>query len=180
MTAPTIEAFLTQPDDDLEDTDLGPVEAALAAGQTFRAEVYDSGDPLESIADSLRTLVGRVTEHSEDEKAADRMQEAFDDLDAKHAELYAVLARVEKIVAKSTSKVSLDVKAAINAWRKPEVPAEPASDEPPSAPEMPAHDADVQAWRDYARSLGYSGAPVDEGNRSQIRTLLGIGQPVDE
>lgn len=180
MTTPTISpsitAFLSQPEDDLHDgadTSRGPVEAVLA-------ERAGHGDPLESIADSLRQLVGMVTKHSEDEQLADRRLELLDDLEAKHAELYDVLAQVEKIVAKSTSKVSLDVKAAINAWRNPDAaPAEPAGDEPePMA--QPAPDAEVEEWRAYARSLGYAGAPVEQGNRSQIRTLLGVEQPVTE
>lgn len=39
---------------------------------------------------------------------------------------------------------------------------------------VPAHDAGVEEWRAYARSLGYSSPKVDNANRSQIRSLLGI------
>lgn len=171
---PTVEEFLAQQgtDDEAED---------------FPAEIYDSGDPLESIADSLRTLVGMVKGHTEEEQASERLQEAFDDLESKQQSLFDLLADVEKVVSKSTSKVSLEVKDAINAWRNPEVPAvheaEPVGVTVPveNATEMglsqPAHDADVEEWRKYARGLGYAGSPVDEGNRSQIRTLLGIEQP---
>lgn len=41
---------------------------------------------------------------------------------------------------------------------------------------QPAHNAPVEEWREYARSLGYAGPDIDKANRSMIRTTLGIAQ----
>lgn len=104
----------------------------------------------------------------------------------------SLIEQIEAIVKKSTSKVSLEVKAAIEEWRRPE--AAEAEPEPEQEPEghiskaereqmmggfvgRPTHDADVEAWRSYARSQGYTGTDVDTMNRSQIRTMLGITHP---
>lgn len=43
----------------------------------------------------------------------------------------------------------------------------------------PTRDADVEQWRSYARSAGYTG-DVDSMNRSQIRTVLGIDHGAGE
>ncbi len=48
----------------------------------------------------------------------------------------------------------------------------------PMSQAMPAADASVEEWRAYARGLGYTGSDVDTMNRSQVRTMLGIEQPV--
>lgn len=45
-------------------------------------------------------------------------------------------------------------------------------------PELPAHDAPVEAWRSYAKAVGAAGPDIDSMNRSQIRTALGVAQPV--
>jgi uncharacterized protein YoxC len=180
---PTVEQFLAEQSSELDDVeaDLGPVETVLR-----------NGDPLASIAESLQTLVGMVTAHTEDEQLAERRLELLDDLEAKYDELHSVLATIEKIVAKSTSKVSLDVKAAINAWRNPEVTATEPMDEPgpevveseasveaDARPDQPAHDAAVDEWRAYCRALRpaeFLPTTLDTMNRSQIRTFLGIEQ----
>ncbi len=186
-TSPSIDAFLTQPADD--GSDFGPVEALLSE--------RDDTDPLTSIAGSLQAIADAVraglesTPGAAGDTEADRLREAYDDLEAKHAALYDLLADVEKIVAKSTSKVSLEVKAAINAWKAPVVPAQ---DEPDAVtdpgegqglaavrPEQPAHDAPVEAWRAYCRELRpaeFLPTELDNMNRSQIRTFLGLEQPV--
>lgn len=61
--------------------------------------------------------------------------------------------------------------------------ADPAELAVPLAPPPtePDRDADVEEWRSFARGLGYAGPDVDEANRSQIRTMLGIphGEPRD-
>lgn len=113
-TAPTAEQFLAM--QDTEDDE-------------FTAEIHDTGDPLESIADSLRTLVQVIEAPQREEQASARLQEAFDDLEEKHQSLFGLLAEVEKIVKPSTSKVSLEVKAAIDAWKSPEVPQALTADE---------------------------------------------------
>lgn len=43
----------------------------------------------------------------------------------------------------------------------------------------PARDADVEEWRAYARQRGVYVTGLDTMNRSQIRTMLGIEQPVE-
>lgn len=71
------------------------------------------------------------------------------------------------------------------AWSGPSVDGEASTDPDPSvsnAPTQPADDAPVEEWRAYARSTAYDDNPeypdLDELNRSQIRTLLGIEQPM--
>lgn len=170
MSIPTPEEFLTtydQPDE--------PEEIEL--------------EPLESIAQSLRCLVAVAAEKpgdvvlvpppeqeaEEDGKVPgaqyDELLRDFDDLEDKHRVLFELVEEIAAIVKPSTSKVSLEVKAAIERWKAPEVP-------PESGPvdERPAHDAVWEEWARYAEDLGYT---VDSSmNRSQIRTLLGIEQPV--
>lgn len=158
-----------------------------------------SVDPLESIAESLSRIAASMggetftaelvqqegCEHADDLAQAMRDLQDRDDWEAKHQELFLVVAGIEKIVSKSTSKVSLEVKAAIDAWRKPVVRQALTADEVAALdvvihPEQPAHDADVEQWREYARGLGALPAEpdaIDSMNRSQIRTLLGIEQP---
>lgn len=174
------------------------------------------------------------------------VSEQYADLEAKHGTVLALIEEIRGIVKPSTSKVSLAVKAAIDAWADPQVPAgEPDEPEVPGEPEnpsteesngspydacsisqtaergawicsrgrghdgphrafrdselmaewdrlssgpsaeggspagAPAADASVEEWRAYARILGYQlRADVDTMNRSQIRTMLGIEQPV--
>jgi hypothetical protein len=166
-------------------THIPTVEQFLADQSNVDETEFEHADPLQSIADSLRQLVGSVVEHDTEESPDQRLKQAFDDLEAKHQTLWLLLAEVEKIVKPSTSKVSLEVKAAIEAWKSPEISeqAEPVAEPVPAsnATEMgyshPAHDADVEEWRTYARVLGYQGKDVDQANRSQIRTMLGIEQP---
>lgn len=192
-----------------------------------------SASPLDSIAHSLRTIAASMGGESltaelvtgADEEAAWRAE--YDDLYEKYNALFGLLADIEKIVKPSTSKVSLEVKAAIDAWKNPEVPQALTADEVasrchtqvptgPTSPDIckecsaniqdyvewpcppvqaaqkpvlndlrpegsaqPAHDAGVEEWRAYARNLGAvpEGTVLDQMNRSQIRTMLGIEQP---
>jgi hypothetical protein len=126
-TTPTVEEFLAQ--------------------LTTEADVeHELVEPLESIAESLRTIAASVGGETftaelvaEEDRANDNatlVHEARaerDDWQAKHESIFGVLATVEKIVSKSTSKVSLEVKAVINAWRTGEV-SEDESAEPDGAP----------------------------------------------
>lgn len=126
----------------------------------------------------------------------------LDDLGAKYDVVVQLVGEIGGIVKKSTSKVSLDVKAAIDAWANPAIPETPSpapdastSESPDTADHvatveasagegstpgylpMPAHDADVVDWYHYARALGHDEPGMENLNRSQIRTLLGIEQP---
>lgn len=145
-------------------------------------------DPLESIAFSLRFLVDRfeaehatetpLTEGIVTREEFDELAQAYDDLEAKHDLLRALVEEIEGIVKPSTSKLANQVRAAVQRWRAPEVPAAE-----PSADVVPADDAPVEAWRAYARNVrNMSGgeSSIDSMNRSQIRTMLGIEQPVSE
>lgn len=110
---PTPEQFLAEPsteEDDFEEVTIDPL-ASMA-------------ESLASIAKTLGIPVAARDAEAADAHAAElrELGQAYDDLEDKHRALYEVLADVEKIVAKSTSKVSLEVKAAINRWRNPEVP----------------------------------------------------------
>lgn len=154
-------------------------------------------EPLESIADSLRCLVAVMKpqegivlptdyETVSDEYAPAVLEEASkqaaeedrDDWEDKHRALSELVMAISAIVKPSTSKVSLEVKAAIERWTNPQ--PEPAEETSGSEPlDQPAHDAPVEEWRAYARSYGYTGYDVDKCNRSQIRTMLGIEQPMD-
>ena len=167
---PTVEQFLAE--QSTEDDDF--LEEALS-------------DPLASIADSLRQLTEIVVrrdgvdaaEEAQDQEA-EQLRQGLADLEDKHRSLFELLAEVEKIVKPSTSKVSLEVKAAIEAWKNPAV--ENASE---SGLKQPAHDAPVEEWRTYARLLGHgrTGPAFNEleaMNRSQIRTMLDIEQPGGE
>lgn len=97
------------------------------------------------------------------------LQQEHTDLEAKHDVVLQLVEQIRGIVKKSTSKVSLDVKAAIDAW------ANPLGTLTPSPWAQPAHDAPVEEWRGFAdgrlKGLGYD---LEQMNRSQIRTLLGI------
>lgn len=120
------------------------------------------------------------------EDGADWLSEQLADEKAQHGAVLELVDEIRRIVAPSTSKVSLAVKAAIEAWANPQVeaPLVEAQEEvaagarPPGALPQPAHDAHVGAWGDYAESLGYSTEEIAPLNKSQIRTLLGVEQPV--
>lgn len=217
---PTPEQFLAEPstdEDDFEEVALDPL-TSIAASLERIASSYTVGERVSSeyVGETCSTC-------AEVEERRQRLNEEYDDLEDKHRALYELLADVEKIVAKSTSKVSLEVKAAINAWRNPEVPVEPDPEaarcavcaeafpdvialqahgtrahgadfdyrdpapEPDPTPEgykpeelkqltggdaIPAADADLAVWREYARGRGVENA--DQLNRSQIRTALGL------
>jgi hypothetical protein len=171
MTTPTPEQFLAAPPDPDEDEEpAAPVE------------------PLESIAGSLRYLVDRYDAEHAEEKLSDTLREEYDDLDSKYAAAFEVIEQIEATVKPSTSKLANSVRAVIGRWKNPKVEpvntqraVEPVDEEPETPPVIatlePEPDADVEAWRAYARGRGYQDADVDRMNRSQIRTMLGIEQP---
>lgn len=110
--------------------------------ETYVAEPFEPGaaNPLESIAVSLQAIAasyggqstgatlapsapieGIVTQEEFDELAR-----AYDDRDAQYADVRQLVEDIYAIVKPSTSKVSLAVKAAIDAWMSPTV----AEDQP--------------------------------------------------
>lgn len=194
-SAPSLEQFMTaehDPEDDLE-----PVEQPASQPTTQSStQQLPGGDPLLSIAHSLDRMLAIAEHHQLEETEADRLREAYDDLDAKHAVLYDLVEELEAIIKPSTSKLAKALREAIDRWRDPQAaqPAEGAGADAPPAPDpqlvpdlqpqtsagvppQPADDASVFEWQYYARCLGHPAATVDAMNRSQIRTLLGIPQP---
>lgn len=173
MTAPTPEAFLAQPPDPDEDLDVD-IDIDIDIDIDVTPGAHPLLRPLQDIAEQLEWIARGPAEA---EKASDRLNEAYADLEASHAQLFGLVADIEKIVKKSTSKLADQVRAAIDGWKAPAVEETvPASNAAEMGHHPPAHDADVEEWRGYARSLGYTGADIDTANRSQIRTMLGIGQ----
>lgn len=203
-TAPTVspEAFLADPAHAVgEESDpftelerrVCALEDLLAGGQAPSSETVDA-EALSWMPQEISDLQGVVLAKTVE----------LQDLEAKHLTLLAVVDEIGRIVKKSTSKVSLEVKAAIDAWANPQTPS-PAAEPPHSEPQpepipaasteaiageglppmrrvdgVPTHDAPVEEWRSYARAahgVG-EGTVIDTMNRSQIRTMLGIEQPV--
>lgn len=175
-TAPTPEQFLALRDLDDEEPE---------------QEAHPIDHPLASIAASLERLVAITEGHEAEEQASDRLRELLDDLEAKHGVVLELVEEIRGLVKPSTSKLANNVRDAIARWADPEVdgePSEPAA-EPgaESAPTLvqPADDADVEEWRTHARYLGHGRTgpafnELEQMNRSQIRTLLGIPQPIEE
>lgn len=212
MTTISPEAFMAQPsepDEDVLEPDLSGREAFIAQAELVSLDVPD---PLESMAESLRRLADHWTSTipvaQNDDAVLGAMQELAD-LEAKYDTLVALVEEIEGIIKPSTSKLANSVRDAINAWRAPEVPAEPEVElvhgtptggkspcgihymegtfgSDPTCPEckaaevpdnQPAHDADVEVWREYAITEGLPRDAAEGMNRSQIRTALGIEQP---
>lgn len=194
-TIPTPADFLMirEPDED----DAEPFEQNAARLDDLERRLY----ALEARGRDLQNDAQLLQEETSDQEH--RMHTLIEDLadeQAKHAVVIALVDQIEGIVRKSTSQVSLAVKAAIKAWANPDTPspapdvAESAVDDAAGAgsPEQdvqqsageglpqPAVDAPVDEWRAYARSIHAvpEGTVLDQMNRSQIRTLLGIEQPV--
>lgn len=158
----------------------------------------DLPEPLESIADSLRKLVAGAAKSETDDSAYNHLQEmhdnldqAYADLEAKYESLRGLVDDVLAVCKPSVSKLANQVRETVERWRNPEAPvaeteleAEPEPTEQVDedgqvyAGSWPGDDTSVEKWRALARRLGYTGADVDKLNRSQIRTMLGIEQPV--
>lgn len=136
-----------------------------------------------------------------------QLEKTYEELDQRYDDLLELVDEIEALIKPSTSKLANSVRAAIQTWREPEQthselePAGsgpspyrdpvPVTDERPvpasNAGEMglpqPSPEDDVEQWRTYARHLGHgrTGPAFNEleaMNRSQIRTLLGIEQPM--
>lgn len=174
IAALTPEAFLAlppDPDEDAEET---------------------QADPLASIAESLRAITEVVVRRDTQEAAEDESKQALDQLDAEYAELEKLHDAKQQLIedtlaicAKSTSKLANSIRALLEPVVTVEVPEPEPAPEPEPVLEQPAHDADVQEWRAYARNLGHGRTgpafnDLEQMNRSQIRTLLGIEQPGGE
>lgn len=180
-TTPTPEEFLAQPSEPDED----PYEApAYDLGQPEHA--VGPADPLESIAASLgliaslaqRRVTADVAPHLE---AYANLEQRHADLEAEYDAQTALIAEILAVCKPSVSKLANQVRDTVAAWREGTA-ADPAQEtvepEPGSDLVQPADDADVVEWREYAVACGSDPLEVVELNRSQIRTLLGLPQPV--
>ena len=180
QNTPTPAEFLTQtePDEDEE-------------AETY---VSDTSDPLTSIAASLGMIAAAVHRHGAAEQADTENRELYIALDQAHADLEAKYEAVNALVddvlevcKPSVSKLAIQVRETVAKWRTGQAEPEPVvglslaglPEQPPlehnndrDAP--PAQDAPVEEWREFARSRGYAGPDIDQANRSQIRTMLGI------
>lgn len=175
VTALTPEQFMSQPVDPDEEVDTESVEQ----------------DPLSSIASSLGAIAAHFTHQAVAQQQDDELQARYARLDEAYEQLardfdakQVLIDRVLEICKPSVSKLANQIRDAL---AEPEAPAEGpapgasadagASDDqtpPPALPEQPPHDADVYRWRAFARGCGYGGDDLDQLNRSQIRTVLGI------
>lgn len=184
---PTPEAFLALPsdpeDDDTEHTEL----VAESIPQ----------DPLESIASSLGLIAAKFGHTAAQDGMAeepcaahasalheaqdliDELRRANADRAAKHQAVEELIDQVLEVVKPSVSKLANEVRATIEGYRNP--PAQPEDDNEPGAVQ-PADDADVEAWREFARTLGVvpdEPNVIDSMNRSQIRSMLGLAHPIE-
>ena len=116
------------------------------------------------------------------------LRDELDRVEALHDAKQALLDEVLKICKPSVSKLANQIRALLEPMPviEPEAPKAEEQPEPAAAQNgvayaagPPAHDAPVEEWRAHARALGYNGPDVDKANRSQIRTMLGIEQPVE-
>ena len=184
MTAPTPEEFLAQTGSDEDDYDESPEVVALP-GRVLSPQ----NDPLASIAESLASLLAIVVKNDAAEETDDRLnqelaelEDAYRLLEEQKEEAWALIAQVLEVCKPSVSQLANKVRAVLE---QPVEPPEPAAQPEPLNPddlsEHPAHEAPVEEWRAYAKSKGYlssGGVAVDDANRSQIRSMLGIAQPV--
>lgn len=181
-STPTLEQFMSEHQPEEDDAPDGMYTLGPSLDPRDNSAIVVPRQPLESIAHSLDRMLAIAEHHELEETEADRLREAHDDLDAKYAVLFDLVAEVEAIIKPSSSKLANTVREAIDRWRDPQVEApEPVVEAPeavvPQDPDMapPDKDADVEEWRAYAAARGVTG-DLSQTNRSQIRTLLGIPQ----
>lgn len=179
MTAPTLEEFLAAPPDPEED------ETEAPAAPTPTAEVGQTAprDSLASIADCLERIASVAEASAAD--AERPLQEAYEQLQRENRELEALhdtkqglIEQALAILKPSTSKLANNLRSVLEpvvAAPEPEPSREPEANTDPPTP--PADDAPIEDWVAFAQARGLE---VDPGrtNRAQIRTALGIPQPI--
>ncbi|MDQ6524301.1 hypothetical protein RB608_11850 [Nocardioides sp. LHD-245] len=199
-TIPTPAEFLLSSEPDEEAYE--PFEQNAARLDALERRVYalEAERGAQPIPAVLETAA--CTECADFRSEAQTLRETYAEMGHAYAGAVELVEQIEGIVKKSSSKVSLEVKAAIEAWRSPAAEPEPegepaaegthtrtstdsgpdfcreCSDAAGDWMEWPCPAQPIEEWRAYARGLGYTGADVDTMNRSQIRTMLGIEQPV--
>lgn len=202
MTAhiPTPEQFLSfpsDPDEDVDDLDpIADLERRVATLEALAADSVPGTLYDQAIADGNADHGDAIRVEAE----LTRLQERVMDKQALIDEVLAAVKpstsklanKIREILAPQTPSPAPDASPS----EPPAPPASPAADEgdrhgQASAGEgssqvvlgqvgehPPAHDADVEEWRAYARQRGVYVTGLDTMNRSQIRTMLGIEQPV--
>lgn len=150
-------------------------------------EDAEAVDPLGSIAESLRTIAAAydgppaaVTREDELQQALDQADAEYQDLMVRNGVLAGRLEEIRALVKPSTSKLANSIREVLDADDTVEVVDAEGSPEEDEfrLGEHPADDAPVEVWRRYGRWRGLD--LVDNLNRSQIRSALGIPQPVIE
>jgi hypothetical protein len=208
-TIPTPAEFLASSEPDEDEAMPHPIDHPLHLIAQSLQRMADAADqqPIPAVLESAP-----CTDCADLRDEVQVLRSLHTEMGHSYADAVALVEQIEGIVKKSTSQVSLAVKAAIEAWRTPATdvdtaetpspaPGAPAVDEAAAGPlvqapeqdvpqasageglQQPAHDAPVEEWRTYARFLGQgrTGPAFNEleaMNRSQIRTMLGVEQPV--
>jgi hypothetical protein len=213
--APSPEDFLSQPSDPDEEADefdpTAPFDQAPADLQPYVDEVdrftrelagqyaqpNPHHDPLQSIAESLRTIAASYADVSfeADHTEADRYEQQIADLEVEYRHMATQIEQVLALCKPSTSKLANNIRKVLNppapepkaesvAEEKDRLLREAASEspdlpetEPDSETPQPADDATVEEWRQFAQDMAGDAHDWDKFNRSQIRTALGIAQP---
>jgi hypothetical protein len=188
---PSPSEFLSAPSDpDSEWEDADPAVLAAMDGASYEDEDETTSfkwaspqdfyqlppDPLVSIAESLRTIAGRVDEHAEEESQADRFEQEIADLEASYCLVNEQLEQIAAIIKPSQSKLAKQIREVLEPST---VPADTPAEEPDVEPirYRPEDDEPVEVWRDFAQIMAGDAHDWSELNRSQIRTALGIAQP---
>lgn len=167
------------------------LEQFLAAADVHEeAELTALPDPLASIAESLRYFVDLQKQHEKADSAEQQVRNDLAELEEGYRRLEGQLDAIRAIIKPSTSKLANAIRDVLDGPTAEEPTAvdgplevvpeeETLPDEPAPYYNAPADDAPVETWREYARGRGFQGPDVDTANRSQIRTMLGIPQPVE-
>lgn len=137
------------------------VEPTEAPGAHWLALANETPDPLECIAMALTGLLDVTVKLVERHDGEQNDQALVTALDEELAEQRRVVEAVRAAVGKSTAGWADKIREALG---------DAGGD---SAPSMPEHNADLEVWREYARTQGFDG-DLTQMNRSQIRTALGL------
>lgn len=167
-----------QPDLSLEDF-LKPGTVPTDA-RHWLAAAYEAPDPMARVGAALCGLLGTIVEQADPTAALpeevreqlaerERMLEQIAQLESVQLHLDGVLDEILEVCGKSRAAALVKIREIITASRAPK-----ASAPEPEPAAVPAADASVETWREYAVSQGQPMSEVVGANRSQIRTLLGL------
>jgi hypothetical protein len=184
-STPSPEDFLAQPYDPDEDNE-PEVPAELLQGPTSAEAMQiqwatpprDISQIAESIADSLRNIAGQADNRKVYTAELSSAITKLSDTQNRLQELEEQIGEVLIIIKPSQSKLAKQIQEVLNP-PTPEPARELVSEEQVEIDQAaPADDASVEEWRQFARTMAGDANDWSELNRSQIRTALGIAQPV--